>query len=959
MTVEQLDFGALLPASKPKIDAENGPKIEAESSSSGEPKDGPEAEPKAKPKRTPKSKPKVTSAPEPLGKPTLYLIDGSNIAFRAHYGIRGLTNSKGQPTNALYGYCSQLFRLFKDYDPDYMVVCWDPRGDTFRSEIFPDYKGTRSEMPDELKAQWPRFAEVDAALAIPSMVEAGYEADDLIGTLAVRFKDVCNVTIVTGDKDMMQLVDGQSVTVLDTMKEQRIGPDQVVEKWGVRPDQIIDILSLMGDTSDNIPGVPRIGQKGAAQLIQQWGSMKEAFLHAEEVVGRNRKPLLAEGAQESAELSYRLATIDTNMDVDVTIDALKVQFPPADREAVTELFGDLEFHRFLTEMGGEMKSVSNEGHRSVADEEDLRAALTELRRADVVAVDVLTAGEDPNRADLIGLALCGGGDVSWYIPLGHRDEEGALVPGQMPVGRCLLYLRALFENPQRRFIGQNLGFVWTALACHGVEVAGFQGDLQLASFLMNGERKSHDLEGLALTWLRHKMPSRKEALADLSQPDQIDIAAATELVASRAHVIWLLREEIEKSIDEQDLGFVYREVDLPLVPILARMQLLGIGLDVPQLVQYSAELAESIEKVRALTWEHAGREFNSSSPKQLAQILFEELGLPVVKKTKTGPSTDASVLEELSGLHPLPDAILRYRSLTKLKSTYVDALPPLVNPETGRVHTHYSQTVASTGRLSSRDPNLQNIPIRTAEGRRVRAAFVPDPGHVFLSADYSQVELRVLAHLCGGEGGFAQAFAADQDVHRGTAAEVFDIPLEEVTPAMRSTAKAINFGLVYGQTDFGLARALHISRKEAKAYIERYKERYPEIDRYMEEMVAYATQHGYVRTLLGRRRPVTGLTSSNFNQRNAARRVAINTPVQGSAADIIKVAMGKVDAMLTKEFPDVRLLLQVHDELVFEAPKLVVDRLSVRVVEVMESACDLKVPLKVDTGVGANWDEAH
>lgn len=687
--------------------------------------------------------------------------------------------------------------------------------------------------------------------------------------------------------------------------------------------------------------------------------MKETFAHAEEVTGRNRKPLLAEGAKESAELSYTLATIDINMAIDVTIDDLKVQFPPADRAAVTELFGDLEFHRFLAEMGGDMKSVSSEGHRCVADEEDLRAALTDLRTADIIAVDVLTAGDDPNRTELVGLALCGGDTVSWYIPLGHRGADGELLGGQLPLARCLLYLRALFEDPKRRFVGQNLGFVWTVLATQGVEVAGLQGDLQVASFLMNAERKNHDLEGLALTWLRHKMSSKSEALADVDSVAALDLPTATELLASRAHVIWLLREEIEKSIDEQDLGVVYREVDLPLVPILARMQLLGIGLDVQQLVDYGVELGDSIAKVQALTWEHAGREFNSSSPKQLAQILFEELDLPVVKKTKTGPSTDASVLEELSSLHPLPEAILRYRSLTKLKSTYVDALPPLVNPATGRIHTHYSQTVAATGRLSSRDPNIQNIPIRTPEGRRIRAAFIPDPGHVFLSADYSQVELRVLAHLCGGEGGFARAFAEDQDVHRLTAAEVFDMPLEDVTSAMRSTAKAINFGLVYGQTDFGLARSLHISRKEAKAYIERYKARYPEIDRYMEETVAYATKHGYVRTLLGRRRPVTGLTSSNFNQRGAARRVAINTPVQGSAADIIKIAMLRVDAMLRDEFPDVRMLLQVHDELVFEVPKSVVDPLALRVVEVMESACELKVPLKVDTGVGTNWDEAH
>jgi DNA polymerase-1 len=930
VSAEQLEFGGLSLSPKKEAStpsaavnaAETGADTGAPAAPSSDAKattdSGSKTISKATKKASPKVKPKVTSAPEPLGKPTLYLVDGSNIAFRAHYGIRGLTNSKGQPTNALFGYCSQLFRLFKDYDPDYMVICWDPKGDTFRSEIFPDYKGTRPDMPDELRAQWPRFAEIDAALGIASMVESGFEADDLIGTLAVRFKDVCNVTIVTGDKDMMQLVEGQAVTILDTMKEQRIGPDQVVEKWGVRPDQIIDILSLMGDTSDNIPGVARIGQKGAAQLIQDWGSMQGAFEHAEEVTGRNRKPLLAEGAKESAELSYELATIKIDMELSVDLDALKVQFPPQEREAVTELFGDLEFHRFLAEMGGEMKSVSSEGHRCVSDEEDLRAALTALRGADSIAIDVLTRSDDANRSELVGLALCGGPDVSWYIPLGHEDEEGAPVAGQLPLQRCLLYLRALFENPRRRFVGQNLGFVWTALASQGVEIAGVQGDLQVASFLMNAERKSHDLEALALTWLRHKMPSKSDAISEVGGvAARLSIEVATELIASRAHVIWLLREEVEKSVDEQGLAEVYRNVDLPLVPILARMQLFGIGIDVSQLESYSLELGESIEKIQALTWEHAGREFNSSSPKQLAQILFEELGLPIVKKTKTGPSTDASVLEELSSMHPLPEAILRYRSLTKLKSTYVDALPPLVNPETGRIHTHYSQTVAATGRLSSRDPNLQNIPIRTAEGRRIRAAFIPDPGHVFLSADYSQVELRVLAHLCGGEGGFARAFAEGKDVHRLTAAEVFNIAEGDVTPEMRSTAKAINFGLVYGQTDFGLARSLHISRKEAKAYIERYKERYPEIDSYMEETVAYALEHGYVRTLLGRRRPVAGLTSSNFNQRNAARRVAINTPVQGSAADIMKIAMLRVDEMLRQDFPEVRMLLQVHDELGF------------------------------------------
>ena len=648
MSAEQLELGGL---SSPKKTPEADP-VAGVSSAPPEAKASEEVASDQKVKKE-KVKPKRTSAPEPLGKPTLYLIDGSNIAFRAHYGIRGLTNSKGQPTNALYGYCSQLFRLFKEYDPDYLVVCWDPKGDTFRSEIFAEYKGTRPDMPDELRAQWPRFEEIDRALGLAHMVEAGYEADDLIGSLAVRFKSECNVTIVTGDKDMMQLVDGEAVTLLDTMKEQRIGPDQVVEKWGVRPDQIIDILSLMGDTSDNIPGVARIGQKGAAQLIQEWGSMRGAFEHVEEVTGRNKKPLLAEGAREAAELSYELATIKTDMKLDVELNDTKVQFPPTEREAVTALFGEFEFHRFLTELGGEMKSVSSAGHRCVRNEEDLRAALTALRLAEDVAVEVLADGEDPNRCELLGLALCGADDVSWYVPLGHRDAEGALVEGQVPLGRGLLYLRALFENPKRRFFGQNLGFSWTVLAAHGVEVAGLQADLQVASFLMNAERKSHDLEGLSLTWLRHKMANKKEVVKEAGGATELSVAAATELVADRAHVIWLLREVLQEAIEEQELENVYREMDLPLVPILARMQLLGIGLDASQLETYSEELSKNIATAQASTWEHAGREFNSSSPKQLAQILFEELDLPVVKKTKTGASTDASVLEELSSLHPL------------------------------------------------------------------------------------------------------------------------------------------------------------------------------------------------------------------------------------------------------------------------------------------------------------------
>ena len=920
----------------------------------------PEPTPPQRGRRRPAGPPKQrSSAPEPSGdRPTLYLVDGPNIAFRAHYAsMATLTNSRGFPTKALFGYCAQLLRLIREFKPDLLVLCWDPRGKTFRNDLFPEYKGTRPDMPDELRVQMDRFPDVADALGLCHIVVPGFEADDVMGTLAVRYKETHDVTIVSGDKDLMQVVDGTRVTLLDTMKEQRIGPDQVVERWGVPPERIVDILALMGDTSDNIPGVARIGAKGAAQLVQQFESLDAVFDRADQVKGRNRKPLLAEGARESAFLSQDLATLRLDVEVPLTPADMELRFPPQDHGLVTALFQELEFHRFLDELGGEMRSLSGDRYRLVTDLPGLRALISVLMETRDIGLEVLASSSDGNRADLVGLAFCVDDREAWYVPLAHA---GPGADQQLTPQRALLYLRAILENPEKRFVGGDLQFATTVLARHGVRLGPAVADAAVASFLLNSERKTHDLPGLALTWLRHKMVPRKEALAEAGG----DLAATApaqilQFAAEGAHVARLLRPHLDQAIDDGELGMVYREVDLPLIPVLSRLQRTGIRLDTDRLASIREDLVVRAAAAEQETWEHAGHEFNSSSPKQLAKILFEELGLPVTKKTKTGPSTDASVLEELASQHPLPAAILRYRSLTKLLSTYVDALPPLVDPRTGRVHTHYSQTVAATGRLSSSDPNLQNIPIRTAEGRRIREAFVPDEGHVLLSADYSQVELRVMAHLCGGEGGFARAFAADQDVHRLTAAEVFGVVPEEVTPEMRTTAKAVNFGLIYGQTDFGLSRSLHISRSAARDYIARFKERFPEIDRYMEETVAGAKADRFVRTITGRRRPVADLTSSNFNHRQAARRVAINTPVQGSAADIIKLAMLRVDRALRDDFPEVRMLLQVHDELVFEVPVALLDRLRERVVEEMESAYPLRVSLRVDTGVGHNWDEAH
>ncbi len=922
----------------------------------------PEPAPKKKPRRSAaqsarkpdpagkRAESRATSADAPSGdRPTLYLVDGPNIAFRAHYApMAGLTNAEGFPTKALFGYCNMLFKLFRERRPDFLVLCWDPRGGTFRNDIYEEYKGTRPDMPDELRVQLDRFPEVADALGLCHYVKPGYEADDVIGTLAERHKETHDVVIVSGDKDLMALVDTTRVTMLDTMKDVVIGPEQVEQRWGVPPERLIDVLALMGDSSDNIPGVAGIGKKGASQLIAQWGPIENLFDHVDEVKGRGRKPLLAEGAKEVALLSKKLATIDLDVDVPLTLGDMEFVWPPTDLPPVTALFTELEFHRFLDEIGGEMKALTADRYRLVLDLLDLRQLIEALRGHDEIALEVVTDSPDAKRSRLLGVGLCVHASEAWYVPLDHDAVEGSL-----EADRALLYLRAILESPAKRLICPDAQFAWTVLARHGVTMGAIGGDCSVASFLLNSERRTHELSGIALTWLQHKMDPRTGGLADL------DADALRRVGPEGAHVTWLLREQLHDALQRGEVFDVYRGIDLPLIPVLCQIEAAGFKIDLDKLNAYGEELRVEAAAAEAETWKHAGREFNSASPKQLAEILFVELGLPIIKRTKTGPSTDASVLEELAKEHPLPAAILRFRSVTKLLSTYVDAFVPLVDPETGRIHTRFSQTVAATGRLSSRDPNLQNIPIRTAEGRRIRESFIAEPGHVLLSADYSQIELRVLAHLCGGTGGFARAFADGEDVHRITAAEVFGTTPAEVTSEQRSAAKAVNFGLVYGQTDFGLSRSLHIPRAEAKEYIARYKEKFPEIDRFMEETVTEAKATRYVRTITGRRRPVADLTSNNYNARMAARRVAINTPVQGTAADIIKLAMLRVMRLLDEQFPDVRLILQVHDELVFEVPTAQVDRLAAAVVQEMEAAYPLSVPLVVDTGTGRTWEEAH
>jgi len=889
------------------------------------------------------------------GRPRIYLVDGPNIAYRAHYSIRGLVNRRGEATGALFGFCNMLFALINDEEPDYLAVVWDPRGGVFRNRLYPDYKGTRPDMPEELRHQLPQFPEITKALGFGWLCIDDYEADDVIGTLVQRFKDTCDITIVTCDKDLMQLVEDPGVQVLDTMKNVRASRAQVVERWGVEPHQIVDMLALMGDSSDNIPGVAGIGQKGAAGLIADYGSVAGAFEHLDELKGRVRKPMLADGAKESAELSRTLATIELNVPLDIELDDLGYSFPPEDIEPAKALFQELEFHRFLGLLGGAMKSVDPSGYRCVTSEASLGELLTAIAAAKTVAMDLVTTPHVATEASVLGMGICTQNKAAWYVPLAHTGK-GA--DDQLPFDETLARLgSSLADKP---VIGHDLKRDLVVLARYDIDLPHIAGDTMIADYLINPSRRSHALDGLALTHLQHKM----RPVADVTKEFGGDLAGVPVETAARfgaedAHVVFLCHSRLRKALDAAGLTRLYDDVEVPLIRVLARMERYGVKIDVPALASLSAELTTRAEEALAQCHGLAGEEFNPNSTKQLARILFDVLDLPIIKRTKTGPSTDASVLEQLAAEHELPAAVLRFRSLDKLRNTYVDALPNYVNPATGRIHTNFNQAQAETGRLSSEDPNVQNIPIRTAEGRRIRATFVPEAGYVFVSADYSQVELRVLAHLCGGEGGFARAFAEGKDVHRATAAEVFDLPEAEVTSEVRSAAKAINFGLVYGQGAWGLSNVLNISRKDASEYIRKYKARYPEIERYMDARVEEARTQQFATTILGRRRRITDLTSSNYNQREAAKRLAINTPVQGSAADIIKVAMVQVAQRLPEAFPEARMLLQVHDELLFEVPPDQADALSAWVVGIMEAAVPLLVPLQVDVGQGTNWDEAH
>jgi DNA polymerase-1 len=920
----------------------------------------------------PAAAPSVSEAPSPAVVPPtppvveapprqrrMLLVDGSNQAFRLFFAIQqDMRAPDGSPTRALYGFANLLIRLLKDEQPDYLLVAFD-RGLSFRNDIFPDYKGQRPDMPEELRAQWDDFIPLCTEWGVKAVAINGMEADDVIGTLAARYGGPeLRVHILSSDKDFCQLVNDH-VFVHDLGKDELLGRAEVEERWGVRPEQIIDLLSLMGDTSDNVPGIAGVGPKKAAKFIQTYGTAEGVIENAAKIGGKTGEAVAA--GRDIVALARKLVTIHTEVDLGFGLEDLRPTTP--DWTALAARIKHYGFRRILTLIeegaaaaGAEVvqatPKVDRSRYRTVRTPGELAELAAALRAAGRFAFDTETTSLDAAGARLVGMSFCWSPTDAAYVPVGHEGVD-------QNCPDALAVLGPILADPTIKKTGQNLKYDMQVLWSNGCTFAGLDGDTMLLDYLVNVDQK-HGLDELARRYLDHKNIAYGEVTASTGGDfAKVPVEQATQYAAEDAHVVWLIENRIaELGALDDDLRQLYAEVELPLVPVLADMERIGIRCSKPALQALSVELAARIDTMTQAIHAEAGEVFNLNSPKQLATILFEKRGLESTKKTKTGASTAADVLEALADQgDALCSMILQYRELAKLKGTYVDALQDCIDTH-GRIHTSFHQAVAATGRLSSNEPNLQNIPIRTEEGRRVRACFVPDDGFVFLSADYSQIELRVLAHFCG-EGALVDAFLKQEDIHRRTAAEVFGCAPALVSAEQRRAAKAINFGLVYGMSAFRLANELKISRRVAQEYIDGYFARYPQVKTYMDEAIAKAKSTGHARTLFGRRRGVQGLDARNPNDRGEAERVAINTPVQGTAADLIKMAMIRVHRALKADHPRARLLLQVHDELVLEVPVDEVDVVAARVKAEMEGVATLKVPLVVDTGVGASWDLAH
>ncbi|SFF23977.1 DNA polymerase I [Fontimonas thermophila] len=899
----------------------------------------------------------------------LILIDGSGWLFRAYHALPPLTNSRGEPTGAVFGMHNMLRKLLKDYAPERICVVFDPAGKTFRDTLYADYKANRTQTPEDLAAQYPAILELIDALGLPCVTVDGVEADDVIGTLAqaaaARGEDVL---IVTSDKDMAQLVDGR-IALLDTMKNQRLDAKGVVEKFGVPPERIVDYLALMGDSSDNIPGIPGVGPKTAAKWLAEYGSLDAIIAHAADIKGKVGDNLRAH--LDRLPLARTLATIRRDVALPLTLDDLRPR--PPDTARLAALFRRLEFTRLLGELADDAPAVPARTAAAAApsgspptqpivvlDDAGLEALAEALDAAELISFDTETDSLDAHRARLVGLAFAVASGRGWYVPVGH-DALGA--PPQLACSRVLERLRPILENPRKPKLAQHAKYDLNVLARHGVNVRGLAHDTMLQSYVLDAAANRHDLDTLARKYLNHTTISFEDVTGTGRHQlrfNQVPIDKAAAYAAEDADITLRLHQVLYPRIcAEPALRRVYETIEMPLVPVLAQMERTGVKVDVPLLRTISQELAQRMDELQAQCFAEAGGEFNLGSPKQLGAILFERLKLPVLGKTPKGePSTSEDVLAELAAHHPLPRLILDWRALQKLRSTYAEQLPQAVNPHTGRIHTSYGQAVAATGRLSSSDPNLQNIPVRTAEGRRIRQAFVAEPGQALLSIDYSQIELRLMAHF-SGDARLQQAFRDGLDIHQATAAEVFGLPIAAVPAERRRAAKAINFGLIYGMSAFGLARQLGITRAEAQDYIDRFFSRYPGVRSFMEATRAAAHERGYVETLFGRRLYLKDIHSRNPGLRQYAERTAINAPLQGTAADLIKLAMIDVARFLEQNAPEVRMIMQVHDELVFEGP---LPRLSALAPEIAQRMCrisPLAVPLVADWGLGPDWDASH
>lgn len=890
----------------------------------------------------------------------LYLIDGSSYIFRAYYGVRAdLSTSDGFPTNAVYGFANMLLKFLREYEPRYLGMVFDSKGDVFRNEIYPEYKANRDEAPESLQLQFPKIFELVRAFSIPMLAMEGYEADDIIGTIA-RAQEGSKVVLVTGDKDFCQLV-SEYVTLVDTMRERVTGVREVRQKYGIEPGQMTDFFALVGDKVDNIPGVAGVGEKTASALISKYGDLDGVYGNLEEL-----RPSVAQRLREhkdDAYLSRELVTIKTDVGVGTGIEDFRYGGYAA--EDLEKIFSELEFEKLLDEIGasrapGESEAVRYDSYETVFDDVSLGSVISMVEEAGEVSIDLETDSKLPMNADIVGFSLCTSPGRAFYIPVGHAGNIEA--ERQMKPETALSMLKPVLESEGIRKIGQNIKYDMLVLKNHGVTLRGLYFDTMLAAHLLDASRGSYKLDELSRTELGHRMISYDDVTGKGKSKKnfaEVDIETATRYSCEDSDVALILSRKFLETLKKEKLWDLYRENVLGLLPVLCDMEFTGVSVDTAILGEMSEEFEKDLDSIETEIYEKTEIKFNINSTRQLSEVLFERLRLPARKKTAKGAfSTDSEVLRDLSTIHEVPRLILRHRFLSKLKSTYIDQLPRLINPATGRIHTSFNPAGTSTGRLSSRDPNLQNIPIKTGDGKRIRKSFVAKDGCVILSADYSQIELRLLAHF-SGDPTLLEALRNDKDVHVATACEIFNAGEDQVTSEMRNLAKTINFGIIYGISAFGLSKQLGTTVAVSRNYINRYFDRYSEVKSYMQASVEEARSRGYTETLVGRRRPIPELVSRNRVERGRGEREAINTPIQGSAADIINLAMVRIFRKLEEGGFSSKMILQVHDELLFEVQETELEELRIHIKNDMENAWELQVPLKVEMRAAKNWAEAH